>query len=100
MIVAMSRWTLAFLAFTFFIFTPTVVYVCGTMFHDNWESDGCLHIPLISESVMSQGSTMFVVDLPVWMMTMTGVVLFAAAFPHTLRLPRLFTLLPQTPPPR
>ncbi len=96
----MSRWALAFLAFTFFVLTPTMVFVCGNVFYDTSPADPCFHIPLYSEQVLAQTNQVLPVALPLEVILTVGAGMFAAATCDTCLTPRPFTLAPQTPPPR
>lgn len=96
----MSRWALAFLAFTFFVLTPTMVFVCGSVFYNPSPHDPCFQIPLYSERVLAQTNQVVPVALPLEVALVVGIGLFAAAICDTLHCPTPFTLPPQTPPPR
>lgn len=100
MIKIMSRWALAFLAFTFFVLTPAMVLVCGSVFYNTSPHDPCFQIPLYSEQVLAQTNQVVPVALPLEAILVVGNGLFAAASCDTLLSPTSFTLLPQTPPPR
>lgn len=100
MIKMMSRWTLAFLAFTFLILTPAVVFACGTVFYDTSFHDPCFQIPLYSEQVLAQTNQVLPVALPTVVVLIIGAGSFAAAMCDTRLTPCPFTLTPQTPPPR
>ncbi|MBP7998913.1 MAG: hypothetical protein KA314_01010 [Chloroflexi bacterium] len=98
-IILMSRLALLFLAFIFFIFTPTVALVCGSVFYQTAAIPTCHLIPLTPESTLAQNSHSFSLDLPPGLFTFVGLALFAAACCAPILTPTLFTLLPQTPPP-
>lgn len=100
MIGRMSRWALIFLAFTFLIFTPTVVFVCGNVLNTMSESDTCLTHLLAHKETLESPVSSFQVDLPSgWLMVM-GVSWFAAALVHPALAPSSFSLAPLKPPPR
>lgn len=100
MIKMMSRWALAFLAFTVFVLTPTMVFVCGSVFYRTASHDPCFQIPLYSEQVLAQTNQVVPVALPLEAVLVDSIRLFAAAICDTFLSPTPFTLLPQTPPPR
>ena len=69
MIGAMSRWMLVFLAFTFLIFTPTVVFVCGNVLGTMSDGDTCLSHLLANKESLERPLSAFQLDLPTgWLM--------------------------------
>ena len=96
----MSRWVLVFLAFTFFIFTPTVVFICGNVLGTMSESETCLAHVLANRESLERPVSPFHVDLPTRLLAVTGVIWLAAATGDLFLLPSPFTLLPIKPPPR
>lgn len=100
MIDEMSRWALIFLTFTFLIFTPTVVFVCGNVLDTMSGSDTCLSHLLANKESLERPLSTFQIDLPAGWLMATGVVWLAAAT-HPLSLaPSTYTFLPLKPPPR
>lgn len=100
MIGAMSRWMLVFLAFTFLIFTPTVVFVCGNVLGTMSDGDTCLSHLLANKESLERPLSAFQLDLPTGWLMAAGVVWLAAATQSLSLVPSAHTLLPLKPPPR
>ncbi|MBK9054588.1 MAG: hypothetical protein IPL78_27890 [Chloroflexi bacterium] len=96
----MSRWVLVFLVFTFFIFAPTVVFVCGNVLDTMSGSETCLAQVLANQEVLQRPLPTVQMDLPVGLLMAAGVIWLAAATNAPSLLPSPFTLLPIKPPPR
>jgi hypothetical protein len=96
----MSRWVLVFLVFTFFIFAPTVVFVCGNVLDTMSGGETCLAQVLANKELVERPLPTVQMNLPVGLLMVAGVIWLAAATQAPALLPSSFTLQPIKPPPR